>query len=431
VLCGALLYVAGGAALTAYCLQRNAHNDDAVIAREETPAPPESPPAPLPLPSRREHSTVAVSAAEQRRIDKAIVKGVWYLKNRADRTGTWGDGVPRIKLAGVSVAFSALPALTLLECGVPESDPIVQRAAGFVRNQAPTLRNAHETYQLSLAILFLDRLGNPQDRELIQYLALRLIAAQRRDHGWGYHCPVLDRKATKKLLGLLRDNKQTLDRWRNEALRQVEFPAEGSDNSNTQFAILALWVAHRHDVPIERTIERVEKRFSTSQINGAKDREGPDADGSWPYKGSQRHSSKWPTMTCSGLLGLAIAQGLAAEGKEKAEALKKHSGRIDRGLAMLARSIDRPNENRKMDLYFLWSLERVGVLYNLEKIKGKDWYAWGRKQLLERQQGDGSWKDGQYWGFHPILDTCFSLLFLEQANLAADLTDKLRLLAQK
>ena len=51
-----------------------------------------------------------------------------------------------------------------------------------------------------------------------------------------------------------------------------------------------------------------------------------------------------------------------------------------------------------MDLYFLWSLERVGVLYNLPKIEDKDWYAWGSKTLLARQQPDGNWKDGAYWG---------------------------------
>ena len=43
----------------------------------------------------------------------------------------------------------------------------------------------------------------------------------------------------------------------------------------------------------------------------------------------------------------------------------------------------------------------------------------------------GHWKDGAYYGNTPVLDTCFALLFLKQANLAKDLTTKLQLLAEK
>ena len=73
-------------------------------------------------------------------------------------------------------------------------------------------------------------------------------------------------------------------------------------------------------------------------------------------------------------------------------------------------------------------MERTAVVYDQPKIGGKDWYLWGRKILLERQQKDGSWKDGAYYGTNSVLDTCFVLLFLQQANLAKDLTDKLELL---
>src|SRR5207244_3464213 len=43
------------------------------------------------------------------------------------------------------------------------------------------------------------------------------------------------------------------------------------------------------------------------------------------------------------------------------------------------------------DFYFLWSLERVAVVYGLEKIGGVDWYAAGADGLVEAQQADGSW----------------------------------------
>src|SRR5262249_19240609 len=74
------------------------------------------------------------------------------------------------------------------------------------------------------------------------------------------------------------------------------------------------------------------------------------------------------------------------------------------------------------DLYFLWSLERVAVIYDLKKVEGKDWYAWGSAILLASQRPDGSWQDR----FPGVPDTCFALLFLRRANLAKALPDELR-----
>jgi hypothetical protein len=46
-----------------------------------------------------------------------------------------------------------------------------------------------------------------------------------------------------------------------------------SDNSNSQLAMLALWVAQNHDLPMERTFNLVDQRFRQSQA----------PDGSWVY----------------------------------------------------------------------------------------------------------------------------------------------------
>ena len=75
--------------------------------------------------------------------------------------------------------------------------------------------------------------------------------------------------------------------------------------------------------------------------------------------------------------------------------------------------------------YFLWTLERCGVLFNRRQIAGKDWYPWGSELLLVNQNPDGTWTAGDYPGSMPIADTCFALLFLKRANLAKDLTKKL------
>ena len=45
------------------------------------------------------------------------------------------------------------------------------------------------------------------------------------------------------------------------------------------------------------------------------------------------------------------------------------------------------------DLYFLWSLERMAVIYDLKLIEGKDWYEWGAEIILANQQADGGWRE--------------------------------------
>src|SRR5262249_58799679 len=106
-----------------------------------------------------------------------IEQGSAYLQGHQLVNGTWENHHP--------VGMAALPALTLLECGVKPDNEQVQKAANFVRRKVPTL---FATYEMSLAILFLDRLGDPADRKHIQTLALRLVADQGDDGGWTYQC---------------------------------------------------------------------------------------------------------------------------------------------------------------------------------------------------------------------------------------------------
>jgi hypothetical protein len=82
-----------------------------------------------------------------------------------------------------------------------------------------------------------------------------------------------------------------------------------------------------------------------------------------------------------------------------------------------------PTINNGKFFYFLWSLERVGVIYGLETIGSKDWYAWGAEILLASQQTSGLWH-GEYGAYGA--DTCFALLFLKRANPARDLTATLK-----
>jgi hypothetical protein len=419
------------------------------------PSPPEPPP-PSPLDS--------LPPEERDRVKKAIERGVAFLRKSQHPTGAWPGG-PTIGLA-------ALPGLTLLECGVPAGDSLVQKAAACVRSGAPKLG---QTYEIALAILFLDRLGDPADEKLIQSLALRLIAGQTPAGGWYYGCQPLSKDEEDKLLGALKDTRprSTDDLFvaggdgkrpdwffrvpdqggspkppvdhpriiaglpRNlQGIPALQVPVPGkafptsdtSDNSNTQFAALGLWVAGRHGIPIDRPLALLATRFRTSQAS----------DGGWNYS-YNRQGGSTSAMTGAGLLGLALGHGLVANHTAPtAEPANDPAMRtvvdpaLTKGLAAIASYIDdledktgRKSGGRHINLYFLWTLERVAMLYNLPRIEGKDWFRWGANRLVDAQAKKGNWETGGYPGSGPVLDTCLALLFLQRANVARDLTRKI------
>ncbi len=143
------------------------------------------------------------------------------------------------------------------------------------------------------------------------------------------------------------------------------------------------------------------------------------------------------SMTCAGLFGLAVGHGATLDIRKKKNPKLESTDvskddNISRGLQALATAVGKPAGwsgvgKAAVDIpkvsgkgfYYLWSLERVAVAYNLETISRKDWYQWGSEVLLASQMSDGSWA-GEYGGSG--VDTCFALLFLKRVNFAHDLS---------
>ncbi len=433
-----------------------------VVAEKPKPKPAEPPP---------------LAPEDQARVDQAVKAGVDYLKRTQRDDGTWD--VPLGRLQWFRTGYNALAGLTLLECGVPADDPKMQKTAEALRKAFPedvattdlfagdtdAWKYQDRTYDVALTVLFLDRLKQPQDKGLIQRLALRLVAGQTASGGWHYLCPKLSPGDHQKLLSVLRDN-NTLGGTRDLKLPRLDpdklriggtealpdpmkrlavwqdQPADKdagrlADNSNTQFAILALWAARNHDAPVQRSLALLAQRFRKSQN---------DLTGAWTYSSqtAQLHGVVHPTMTCAGLLGLAVGLGLENEVKDNGRPLaapkKPHEDpQVKKGLNVVANSLTDPAKPWRqgtplVDLYFVWSVERVAVIYNLDKLNGKDWYGWGAEMLVANQKPDGTWQHNNY-ASNPtkesnpsaLVDTCFGLLFLKRANLAKDLTSKLLL----
>ena len=382
----------------------------------------------------------AARAAEKEAIDKAIDRGVAALKQLQGRNGTWPHP---------EIGATALAGLTLLECKVPADDAAVEKAAAAVREAS--LRLTH-TYSIALSILFLDRLGDSRDIPLIESLTVRLLAGQSAGGTWSYNCPPIAEAEVRRLTALLQQRNELkaerkLPRPGRRSVRDLAPPIQqqlalinrigpvgmGGDNSNTQFATLALWVARRHGLPVDVALRRVELHFRQTQ----------HGDGGWSYMKSYMPAMRMPpgmqvlpgmgstaSMTCAGLLGLAVGHGTRGDkGLGKDRSLKAGLLALGTAIGAAPRAEQRPGagpprigQGNGKAYYFLWSLERVAVALNLDTIGKKDWYGWGADVLLANQMQDGSWQ-GEYAACGA--DTCFALLFLKRANLASDLSARL------
>jgi hypothetical protein len=386
------------------------------------PAPqPAQPRSPTPA-AEPPGSPAALSESLARRVNRAIDDGLAFLRRRRGKEPT-----------GMLNGDPGLLGLTLLECGVPRHDPDVQRLAGKLRGVA---RRLGGTYQLSLAIFFFNRLNGPGDAELVRALALQLVAGQTAAGDWGYSCPALDAEEERRLAEFLRTVARTNPVYQGllhsaaaglpAKLQGIGLARPGvtpprrvaihTDNSNTQFAVLALWVARRRGAPVQPALSLAARHFRDTQ----------NADGSWPYTTDGGRSR--PANTCAGLLGLAVEHGIRTDSNPP-----RDEAVVD-GLHYLGDAVNRAEPPRPRhglgygavgtmaDLYFFWSLERTAMIYGLDVVGDREWYPWAAERIVDAQQADGSWRSA----YGPWIDTCFALLVLRRTNLAPDLTATLR-----
>src|SRR5437879_6544687 len=120
------------------------------------------------------------AAATPKEIDAAVQKGAAYLKQQYN-----GAKAAELAAADNGIGPAALAGLALLEAGVAADDPAVKAITAGVRDAS---FGEVRTYQITLCLLFLDRLGDPADVPLIQMLAVRLLAGQNGHGGWTYSC---------------------------------------------------------------------------------------------------------------------------------------------------------------------------------------------------------------------------------------------------
>ncbi len=304
----------------------------------------------------------------------AIDRGVAYLKREQSPRGRWSD------MAGYQGGITALCTLALLDSGLDARDPTVAKALTYLRGL-----KLDKTYTVSLQTMVFCAAEPNRDMIAIgrnvRWLEEKQIPRGPRKGSWSY-------------------------------------PGPGGDNSNSQFAVLALHEAQAVGVKVNpATWERAEGYWRSTQ-NG---------DGSWGYVPGDVGTG---SMTCAGIGGLAISSAAMESGD--AEVLggqviccRPHNpdDALERGIGWLAQHFSVSRNPRPLGAgqsviyYYLYGLERAGRLTARRFIGDHDWYREGAEFLVHDQDPlSHYWKGTWHAEQNPHVGTALALLFLSKGR---------------
>lgn len=331
-------------------------------------------------------------AVSEGRIAAAVIRGARALRRdlledgrciwSADPDGHWAVGA------------TALAVLALRAAGDPRDHPAIEAALrktllvpGTGGPPAlPEIRDrGYETYCLALLAIALADLDPKAYRIPLAALHRRLVTGMQPQGQWSYQC----RGGT-------------------------DGQAAGTpDNSNTQYAVLALRALARAGFPTPPEVWRAVADFVERTADG---------DGDVRYRPGQDHGGKKIAMLSAGIGTLSIC--LEALLGPDAPARIQESKLLRTARATLGRALLESGFGRE-DLYSIFGVERACVLTATREFRSArrsfDWYAEGARDLLARQDPAG------HWGFHegrrmagssygPAVDTAYAILFLTKAT---------------
>ena len=325
----------------------------------------------------------------QIKVDEAIKRGVDYLlKIKASK-------------------MDELVLWTLLQSAiVPRTDPVIQDLV-----QAMVDAPLERTYRVSLqAMIFeeLDRIGYQwRIRQCAQFLADN----QCVNGAWNYGepSPFADAvptgdKAKKESPKAANGKTESKAVTKVTVIKKRDGP-KGGDNSNSQYAALGLRACHNAGIVFEKKlIELARTHWRNDQ----------DADGAWFY-GSNRDLTG--SMTAGGVGAMVIYDHILGESWKKDKAAlngldwlgKNFSVKENPGCPRKSAIDNEAQDGHLTYFYYMYALERAGILFGTEVLGTREWYPEGVNVLLGAQKPDGSWRAG-------TIDTCFAILFLRRAT---------------
>jgi hypothetical protein len=363
-------------------------------------------------------------------IADAVKKGVAALRKMQEQNGSFVDRGGSFA-RDFPVGVTSLALMALLHSGVKADEPALRSGFSYIHGQA-----FKKTYEVAAILMLLETKYLPLEK--IEDIAN--LSEEKAKEAIQSAITKEDRAFVDRCVKWLIEHQTKAGTW--------GYPEgeEHYDHSNTQYALLGLKSAARMGVIVPDAVWRKAANhwLNTQRITGKKiglkieGYEGQDMGLSettsddmflpspWGYLVKKPESGEvndqgYGSMTCAGLTSLLIAESELAATKGLDDALKKQIDLAKKqGLAWLQENYairGAPPAAGFWSLfyfYYLYSLERVGVLYGIRKLGGHDWYLEGAVLLCREQREDGSWTS---YDEIPVLDTSFALLFLKRATL--------------
>ena len=340
----------------------------------------------------------------------SIQYGIKYLKSIQSRDGRIGVR-GRVMNFTYPVGQTALALLAMIEGGTPLEDPRARAAFTYI-----TETPVDHTYEVALISMVLAKLPKDKtgrsERRAMEGLMKRFVSAQAADGMWTYwlldprKVPGGEKRGWGRVVG---------STWREQF--------RSGDNSNTQFAVLALWEMAKRGVEIPKhTLQRAAEHFVRT----------PTAGGGYSYilnPEKYRHPEQHPAMNATGLASLIILRDLLGEAAEglfdgtkspQCGKLGRYDKAIEHSYNRVVRDLGVTNgliwlfggPPFRRSGYYSYAIERIGVASGHKQIGDHDWYREGAWHFLRHQQKDGSWTVG----YNPAVETSFAILFLAKGR---------------
>lgn len=346
------------------------------------------------------------SAAVPPGAEDAFRRAVAYLKT----------GVAQNPNTGAAV----LGAMALVKADQPVNSPEVQAVVAAVQKRCENEKYKPETnhyYTAGLEMMLLESLDPEQYRAEMEKILAYILAGQRSSGAWYY----------------------------------PDQPEGTGDTSITQYAALGMWSADRAGLTVPKEAwDRMAVWHLKTQ----------NKDGGFGYHPDERDwiNRSLPALTLGGAANLLLArlhlfpdaERRAAERAKKAQAAARAEPAGKRFGVLEAVEIDAESEkkskaanaryapvstdsaielsvgraaahaatnfvlppNTVWKLYYLYGMERMAALGNMESLGEHDWYAEGTKWLIENQTKDGAWISNG----GAVADTAFGILFLTRST---------------
>ncbi|MFH1228502.1 MAG: hypothetical protein V1701_11460 [Planctomycetota bacterium] len=336
-------------------------------------------------------------------IDRAIERAAKYLLGVYESKDN--------RAAAISIGQdSELLFYTLIKSQIEIPEPLNEAFINVMLN-----KNPEKTYNVALMAIVLTELDREKYSDKLIECAKFLMANQTSFGAWSYG----DSKAINNVIIVAAD---AAAQDKNDPLPIKKFRVKTPykrlsvsqcDNSNTQYALLGLRSCAEAGIEIPAVVwSDAEKYLQRTQND----------DGGWCYtiKGNESYGS----MSIGGLGALAICKHY--QGKQTA-----NDPCIKKALNWVIENFDvsrNPNKGPH-HYYYLYGMERAGILLPTEFFGKYEWYPAGARYLMENQGTDGSWYGGiaainsvknphaaSITNSINIVDTCFAVLFLCRAT---------------